>query len=159
MIRFIGTSLQLQSITGAHTLNSIWTTSVWRISMKNLSLISDWFLVLWSLYRLNLTESESYVMASQPMCLGIKHTFGAYDQIFISLWQLRACFSGAPTLTRGRVCLLYTLLAFASVVFFGSESLWTRDHILLSQIWGFPFRRLLWLAAFYCLNSRIHCFL
>jgi hypothetical protein len=36
-------------------------------------------------------------------------------------------------LTRGRVCLLYTLMALASVVFLGSESLGTRDHILLSH--------------------------
>jgi hypothetical protein len=35
------------------------------------------------------------------------------------------------------------LLVLASVVFLGSESLGTRDHILLSQIWDFPFRRLL----------------
>jgi hypothetical protein len=47
---------------------------------------------------------------------------------------------------RGRVCLLYMLLALASVVFLGSESLRTRDHILLSQIWDFPFRRFLRLA-------------
>jgi hypothetical protein len=45
------------------------------------------------------------------------------------------------------VCLLYMLLVLASVVFLGSESLGTRDHILLSQIWDFPFRRLLRLAG------------
>jgi hypothetical protein len=39
------------------------------------------------------------------------------------------------------------LLALASVVFLRSESLVTRDHILLSQIWNFPFRRLLRLAG------------
>jgi hypothetical protein len=39
------------------------------------------------------------------------------------------------------------LLALASVVFLGSESLSTCDHILLSQIWDFPFRRLLRLAG------------
>jgi hypothetical protein len=33
--------------------------------------------------------------------------FGAYDQIFSTVWQLRSClFCGAPSLTRGRVCLL-----------------------------------------------------
>jgi hypothetical protein len=47
----------------------------------------------------------------------------------------------APSLTRGRVCPLYTLLTLASAVFLGSESLETRDHILLSQICDFPFRR------------------
>jgi hypothetical protein len=29
---------------------------------------------------------------------------GAHDQIFIIVWQLRSCFYGAPSLTRGRVC-------------------------------------------------------
>jgi hypothetical protein len=67
--------------------------------------------------------------------------------VFITVWQLRSWFCGAPSLTRGRVCLLYMLLALASVVFLGSESLWTRDHIILSQIWDFPFRRLLRLAG------------
>jgi hypothetical protein len=78
---------------------------------------------------------------SQPVSLG------AHDQIFITLWQLRSCFCGAPSLTRGRVCLLFMLLALASAVFLGSESLGIIDHILLSQIWDFPFRRLLRLAG------------
>jgi hypothetical protein len=73
--------------------------------------------------------------------------FGAHDQIFITLWQLRSCFSGAPSLMRGRICLLYMLLVLASVVFLGSEFLVTHDNILLSQIWDFPFRRLLRLAG------------
>jgi hypothetical protein len=30
---------------------------------------------------------------------------GAHDQIFIIVWQLRSCFCGAPSLTRGRVCI------------------------------------------------------
>jgi hypothetical protein len=45
---------------------------------------------------------------------------GAHDQIFISVWQLRSCFRGAPSVTRGRVCLLYVPLALASAVFLGS---------------------------------------
>jgi hypothetical protein len=36
---------------------------------------------------------------------------------------------GRASLTRGRVYLFYTLLALASAVFLGSESLGTRDHI------------------------------
>jgi hypothetical protein len=48
---------------------------------------------------------------------------------------------------RGLVCLLYMLLALASAVFLGSESLGPRDHILLSQTRDFPFRRLLRLAG------------
>jgi hypothetical protein len=43
-------------------------------------------------------------------------------------------FCGAPSLTRGRFCLLYVQLALTSAVFLGSESLGSRDRILLSQI-------------------------
>jgi hypothetical protein len=72
---------------------------------------------------------------------------GAHDQIFIAVWQLQSCLRGAPYLTRGWTCILYMLLALSSAVFFGFESLGIRDHILLSQIWDFPFRRLLRLAG------------
>jgi hypothetical protein len=44
-------------------------------------------------------------------------------------------------------CLLYMLLVLASTAILGSESLGTRDHILLSQIWDFPFRSLIRLAG------------
>jgi hypothetical protein len=72
---------------------------------------------------------------------------GAHDQIFNPVWQLWSCFCGAPSLMRGRVCLLYMLLALASAVFLRSKSLGTRNHILLPQIWDFPFCRLLRLAC------------
>jgi hypothetical protein len=47
---------------------------------------------------------------------------------------------------RGWVCRLQLLLALASAIIFMSDSRGTRDHILLSQIRDFPFRRLLRLA-------------
>jgi hypothetical protein len=54
---------------------------------------------------------------------------------------------GGLSLTRGQICRLQLLLVLASPVIFGSESPGTCDHILLSQIRDFPFRRLLKLAG------------
>jgi hypothetical protein len=71
---------------------------------------------------------------------------GAYDQIFITVWLLQICWWGTLSLTRGRICPLQLSLALASAVFLGSGSHGTRDHILLSQIRDFHFRRILRLA-------------
>jgi hypothetical protein len=80
---------------------------------------------------------------SRPVCLGIKHPSGAYDQIFVTVRQLQVS-CGALPLTRGQVCSLQLLLALASAVILGSES---RTRILLSQVRDFPFRRLLRLVG------------
>jgi hypothetical protein len=72
--------------------------------------------------------------ASLSVCLGVKHPSGVYDQIFVTVRQLRVCLCGALSLTRERVCRLQLLLVLASAVILGSESRGTRDHILLSQI-------------------------
>jgi hypothetical protein len=83
---------------------------------------------------------------SWPVCLGINHPFGAYDQIFVSQ-TVAGLLMWAPSLTRGRVCRLQLLLAIINVVIFGSEARGTRDNILLSQIRDFSFRDLLRLAG------------
>jgi hypothetical protein len=116
MIGFIGTFLQLQSILTA------------QINLDRRGLSSFYFS-----FR-NCLQSQSHITTdgesvSKSWC---RAPSGAHDQIFITVWQLRSCFCGAPSLTRGRVC-----LPLASAVFLGSESLGTRDHILLSQIWDF----------------------
>jgi hypothetical protein len=43
---------------------------------------------------------------TRPVYLGIKHPSGAGYQIFITVRQLQACWCGALSLTRGRVCCL-----------------------------------------------------
>jgi hypothetical protein len=65
-------------------------------------------------------------LVSSPIC-------GSWPNMYYSL-TVTVLFCEAPSLTRGWVCLLYMLVALASIVFLGSESLGTCDHILLSQI-------------------------
>jgi hypothetical protein len=95
------------------------------------------------------SESESYVTTDgQPASLSWNKApiWGLRPDLCYCL-KVAVCWFGAPSLTRGRVCRLQLLLALASAVIFGSESRRTHGHILLSQIWEFPFRRLLRLAG------------
>jgi hypothetical protein len=81
-------------------------------------------------------ESESYVTTdSQSASLSWNKApiWGLRPDINYCL-TITVLFCGALSLTRGRVCLLYMLLALASAVLLRSESLCSRDHILLSQI-------------------------
>jgi hypothetical protein len=115
----------------ASTTELPWTPSSWRILES-----SSLRLLNWTELSLNLSLTLRPTV-SRPVCLWIKHASGAYDQIFIIVWQLRVCWFGALSLTRGRVCRLQLLLVLASAVVFGSVSRRTRGHILLSQIRDF----------------------
>jgi hypothetical protein len=64
---------------------------------------------------------------SRPVCLGINHPFGAYDQIFITCVTVTVLFLwGALSDERTGLSFIY--------VAGPCQSLGTRDHILLSQI-------------------------
>jgi hypothetical protein len=73
---------------------------------------------------------------SRPVCLDVKHPYGAY-KIFIIVRHLRVWCCGA--LSDERKALQFTvLLVLASAVIFGSQSRGIRDNILLSQVQDFP---------------------
>jgi hypothetical protein len=88
------------------------------------------------------------VVYRQSVRLGAE-PIGTYGQNFFP--QLNTCVHSSyirvtSSLTRGWVCQLQLLLALARAFIFRSGSRGTREHILLSQIRGFPFCRLLRLA-------------
>jgi hypothetical protein len=72
-------------------------------------------------------------MFSQSVTLGIEPHLGLMTR-YLLYFDSYGFFLGAPSLSRGRVDLLYIPLVLASSVFLGSESLVTRNHILLYQI-------------------------
>jgi hypothetical protein len=77
-------------------MNSFWTTSIWRISMKNFSLLSNCSLLSFN-WVLSLILRPT---VSRSVRLGIKHPSGAYDQILITVRQLRIYWRGALYLWR-----------------------------------------------------------
>jgi hypothetical protein len=75
--------------------------------------------------------------ACRPVCVGVTGPSWTRDKFLfleIILRQLRDCWCGGPTLTKGWVCSLYLPLGLASALVLGFESRGTHDIILLSQI-------------------------
>jgi hypothetical protein len=95
---------QLQSIITAHTLNSSLKTSVWRIS--HISLTALWISDSGTTQSCESSRVLCYDRRSVGQSVWEIHPSGAYDQIFITVKQLRVCWCGAHSLTRGRVCRL-----------------------------------------------------
>jgi hypothetical protein len=80
------------------------------------------------------SQSQSYV-TTDGQSVFVSSTHLAPNTRFLLLSDsLRVCWCGAPSLTRGRVCLLQLLLVLASAVILGSESRGTHDRILFSQV-------------------------
>jgi hypothetical protein len=75
---------------------------------------------------LRLTVSQSVSLGAEPHLGLMTRYLLLFHSYCLVLW-------GALS-DEGRVCLSYTLMALASVIFHGFESLGTRDHILLCQI-------------------------
>jgi hypothetical protein len=83
------------------------------------------------------SQSQSYATTdgqsvSLSWCQAL--IWGTQDNIFTTVRQLRICWCGAPSLTRGQAGRLILLLVLAGTIILGSESRGTHDHILLSQI-------------------------
>jgi hypothetical protein len=62
---------------------------------------------------------------SRPVYLGVKHPFGAYDQIFITCVTVTVLFLWGALSDERSGLSLYMLLVLASAVFLGFESLGT----------------------------------
>jgi hypothetical protein len=117
----------------------------------------------WNSYVSNRERVHSYIHLRQP-CLQSQSYFmtGGLPPMSLS-WQ-RAPWNSRPefifsqlntcghspyttsSLMRGWVCLSKSLLTIPSTFILGSKSRETHNHILLFQIWDFPFCRLLRLA-------------
>jgi hypothetical protein len=81
---------------------------------------------------------ESYVTTdNQTARLSWKNKapIWGHDQIFITVSQMRVCWCGTLSLTRGLVSRLQLLLDLASTVILGSESRRTRDHYFGVSNW------------------------
>jgi hypothetical protein len=97
-----------------------------------------------------LLRDESSLMLrptfSRLFYLGIKHPSGAYDQIFITVRQMRGVLMWGA-LSDERTRLSFPIVPGPRQHSHSRVRIPWRDHVLLSQIRDFPFRRLLRLAG------------
>jgi hypothetical protein len=100
-------------------------------------LLTNWITLLHSSH-LHCTHTFTELSQSQSHIATDGQSMGLMTRCLLLFDSYGLVFCGAPSLMRGRVCHLYMLLALASTVL---------DHILLSQIWDFPFCRLLWFVG------------
>jgi hypothetical protein len=71
---------------------------------------------------------------SRPGCLGTKYPSRAYQQVFITVRQLRVYWYGAPSLTRGRVCLLQcTIYLHFTCYYLNVYTIYTRSLSVQAQ--------------------------
>jgi hypothetical protein len=125
-----------------HNVSKTWSVSVLRWGGGRQLLCWFRYKDLTSFTR---SQSQSYVTTdglswNKATAWGLRPDFYYCETVGVS-W------CGRISLTRGQVCRLQLLLALANAVIFGSDYRRTRDHILLSQIRDFLFRRLLRLAG------------
>jgi hypothetical protein len=108
-------------------------------------LVTDFNTVILTVSQNSKSKSKSHYdwrSVSKSWC---RAPSGTHDQIFITVWLLQSCFCGAPSLTRGQVCLFYMLLALPAQSFSG-PSPFGLAIIFYSLRLEFSFRRLLRLA-------------
>jgi hypothetical protein len=84
------------------------------------------------------SESESYVTTdgqSASLSWYKAPIWGLRPDFFIAVGQLRLCWYGALSLTRGRVCRLQLLLVLDSAIILRSESPWdSRPYFTVSDL-------------------------
>jgi hypothetical protein len=93
------------------------------LQLKNCRLQSAGRLVQENWFSLSLSLMLQ-VMVSQPVWLGIKHPPGTYNQIFITVSQLRVCWCGLYSLWREDRSFVYNYCWFWPPQSFLGQSLW-----------------------------------
>jgi hypothetical protein len=84
---------------------------------------------------------------SRPVCLGIKHPSGAYDQFFITVKQLWVCWCGALSLTRDGSVICNCCCFTPRQSFSGPSPVRIAAVFYCLKIRDLFFRRLLWVAG------------